>query len=111
MSKFPRRGEIYWVKFDPAMGSEINKTRPALIISPDIGNEVSLRVIVAPITSSVIKIYPFEVQIDIKTKPCKVLLNQIRTIDKMRVGSKIMSLDQPAMIEIDKALKIALGLN
>lgn len=61
----PRRGEIYWVNLDPTVGSEIAKTRPALIISNDIGNQYADRVIVAPISSgSVKKVYPFEVRLN-----------------------------------------------
>lgn len=111
MNKIIKRGEIFWVKFDPAIGSEINKTRPALIVSNDAGNLASNRVIVAPITSSVIKIYPFEVKVMIKGKQCKILLNQIRTVDKIRVNNKIITLEPELMIEVDKALKIALSLS
>lgn len=110
MNKYPRRGEIFWVKFDPAMGAEIKKTRPALIVSPDAANEFSKRIIVAPITSSVENIYPFEAKIAINFKECKVLLNQIRTIDKVRLGSKMTTLDSATMHEVNKALKIALDL-
>ena len=61
---FPQRGEIYWVSLDPTIGSEIAKTRPALIISNDIGNQHADRVIVAPIsTANVSKVYPFEVKL------------------------------------------------
>ncbi len=61
---FPQRGEIYWVNLDPTIGTEIDKTRPALIISNDIGNQYSDRVIVAPTTSQNIgRVYPFEVLI------------------------------------------------
>ena len=58
MTKLPKHGEIYWVDLDPTIGSEINKIRPAVIISKDTGNEYGQRVIVAPITSTVKKVYP-----------------------------------------------------
>lgn len=111
MKSFPKRGDIFWVMLDPTVGSEINKTRPALIVSTDVGNEVASRVIVAPITSSSMqRVYPFEVPVTIKSKSCKVLLDQVRSIDKSRLGSKVLSLEQDVMQDVDKALKIALGL-
>jgi mRNA interferase MazF len=110
MIKFPKRGEVYWVKLDPTIGSEINKTRPALIVSNDSGNEYSQRVIVAPITSSVKKVYPFEVQLQVGEKDGKVLLDQLRSIDKQRLSKKISVLDYETMQLVNKALKITLDL-
>jgi len=110
MRNFPKRGEIFWVNLDPTRGSEINKTRPTVIVSNDDGNEKAQRVIVAPITSSMRKLYPFEVAIEIKSKSCKILLDQVRAIDKIRLGDRIMTLEQEIMDDVDKALKIALGL-
>ncbi|MBA3721355.1 MAG: type II toxin-antitoxin system PemK/MazF family toxin [Parachlamydiaceae bacterium] len=88
----------------------MNKKRPFLFISSDEGNEVSSRVTVATITSSVKTVYPFQVRIFIKNKEGKVLLNQIRTIDKQRLDGKIHSLDKETMLQVDKALKVALAL-
>ena len=110
MSKLIFRGDIFWVKLDSTIGSEINKTRPALIVSNNAANRVSNQVIIAPITSKVIKIFPFEVEIEIKDKPSKILFNQIRAVDKTRLGGKIMSLDAQTMLLADKALKVALEL-
>lgn len=111
MKNFPKRGEIYWVKLDPTAGSEMAKTRPALIVSNNSGNEASKRIIVAPITSNVTKIFPFEVLVTIKNKECKILLDQIRTVDKMRLGVKISSCQKATMDAVDQALKIVLALN
>lgn len=111
MHNFPKRGDVYWANLDPTIGTEINKKRPCLIISSDEGNEVSSRVTVAAITSSVNTVYPFQVKIRMKNKEGKVLLNQIRTIDKQRLdGKKVISLDKEIMFQVDKALKIALAL-
>jgi mRNA interferase MazF len=111
MSNFPKRGEVYWVNLDPTIRTEINKKRPCLIISSDEGNEVCSRVTVAAITSSVKTVYPFQVKIYMKRKEGKVLLNQIRTIDKQRLDGKISSLEKETILQVDKALKIALALN
>lgn len=110
MSNFPKRGEVYWANLDPTVGTEINKRRPCLIISSDEGNEVSSRVTVAAITSSVKIVYPFQVKVKLKNKEGKILLNQIRTLDKLRLGQKISILNHKTMQEVDNALKIALGL-
>jgi mRNA interferase MazF len=110
MIKFPKRGEVYWVSLDPTIGSEINKTRPALVVSSDDGNEDGKRVTVAPLTSTIKKIYPFEVKIKIGTKEGKVLLDQIRSVDKQRLSKKMSVLDYETMQLVNKALKIALAL-
>ena len=109
-NNFPKRGEIYWIQLDPTLGTEINKTRPALIVSNNSANEISKRIIVAPITSSIRKVYPFEVHIELNTQSCKILLDQIRSIDKIRVGKRITVISQDIMQKVDKALKIALAL-
>ncbi len=112
---YPKRGDIYWVQLDPAIGSEINKTRPAFIISNDIGNEHSDRVIVAPITSKGLsKIYPFEVAIPKGAagleEDSKILLDQIRTVDKMRLAKRVGRLSPEMMFNVDRAIHLSLGL-
>ncbi len=112
---YPQRGEIYWVKLDPTIGSEIAKTRPALIISNNTGNQYYDRVIVAPITSkSIDKVYPFEVKI---TKGeggldeiSKILMDQIRTIDKSHLGEKIGKLESKIMRNVNESIRISLDI-
>lgn len=110
MTEFIRRGDIYWVSLDPTMGSEIMKTRPGVIVSNNAANELSSRVIVAPITSKAHKVYPFEVALVLQRKRCKILLDQVRAIDKMRLGDKIGKCDSDTLDSIDRALKVALAL-
>lgn len=112
---FPRRGEIYWVNLDPTIGSEIAKTRPAVIISNDVGNQYADRVIVAPITSGgLARVYPFEVAVLARegglSHDSKVVLDQIRTIDKRRVGQRIGALPRACMMEVDQAIRISLAV-
>jgi mRNA interferase MazF len=109
--KYPKRGEIYWVNLDPAVGSETQKIRPGLIVSNDIGNEASLIVMVAPITSKVKEIYPFEVSIEIRGKHGKIMLNQCKALDKSRLRDKIGEVDSNTMKDVDEAIKIVFGLN
>ena len=107
---FPRRGDIYWVDLDPTVGREIKKTRPALVVSNDIGNEVTNIIMVSPITSKIKNVYPFEVKISIKGKPCKIMLNQCRAVDRCRLSSKIDSVDLETMKYVEEAIKIVFGL-
>ena len=104
------RGEVYWVNLDPTVGSEIRKTRPGLIVSNNAQNQASKRVIIAPLTSVISKIYPFEVRVSIKGKESKVMLDQIRTIDCQRLGEKLGKLTSQEMENIDKVLKFVLAL-
>ena len=108
---FPKRGDVYWVNLNPTVGTEINKKRPAVIISNNTGNEFSSRIIIAPITSQINKIYPFEVGISLKSKSGKILLDQLRCIDKIRLGNLIAPLDANTISKIDIVLKKVLALN
>jgi len=113
--KPPQRGELYWANLDPAIGAEIAKTRPALIISNNIGNQYADRVIVAPISSSGLgKIYPFEVHLNQGesglSKESKILLDQIRTLDKSRLGQLIGTLSAERIEEVNRAIRISLAV-
>lgn len=105
-----RRGEVYWVKLDPTIGTETKKTRPAIVISNDAQNKVGHRYIVAPITSIVKTVYPFEVEIYINEKPSKVMLDQIRTIDHSRLERKIGKLSQEELDQVERAIKLVLHI-
>ena len=113
--KFPKRGEVYQVSLDPTVGTEIAKTRPALVISNDIGNQFSERVVVAPITSqNTEKVYPFEVLIPAGegglTQASKALLDQIRSIDKQRLKKRLGTLGSDRMTEVDQAIRLSLAV-
>ena len=109
-----KRGDIWLVNLDPTVGHEIKKSRPSVIIQNDIGNKYSTITIIAPITSQNIEnIYPIEVLIKENfglEKESKVLLNQIRAIDKIRLVKKLGFVDNEIMIKIDDAIKISLDL-
>lgn len=112
---FPLRGEIYRVNLDPTIGSEIAKTRPALIISNDTGNQYAGRVIIAPITTAnVEKVYPFEVKLSIGeggvSQPSKILLDQIRTVDKSRLGIKLGVIPKSRIEEVNRAIRLSLAV-
>lgn len=110
-----KRGDIWLVNLDPTIGHEIKKFRPAVLIQNDLGNKYSPITILAPITSQNIeKTCPIEVILDKKSsgleKISKVLLNQIRAIDKRRLIKKLGKIDYETMVKIDDSIKISLGL-
>jgi mRNA interferase MazF len=111
-----RRGEIYLCSFDPTIGHEIKKTRPALVIQNDVGNRYSPLTIVAAITSTVSSVpYPVEVIIEptaangLEVRSC-VRLDQIRTVDRKRLVRRLGVVDHATMSKVDQAINISLGL-
>ncbi len=112
----PKRGDIYLVNFDPTIGAEIRKTRPALVLQNDIANKSSPVTIVAAISSKFDDLlYPTEVLISAKARTglavdSVVLLNQIRTVDKRRLVKQLGRLSKAKMEEVNRALRISVGL-
>ena len=90
---------VHWINLDPTVGSEVNKTRPCVIISPDEMNMYLRTVIIAPLTHS-IKTYPSRVICDVKGEKGTVMLDQIRTVDKARIGGFIAKLSLKETAEI-----------
>ena len=112
---WPQRGEIYLTALDPALGHEIKKTRPALIIQNDITNQYGLTTVVAAITSKVtIPPYPNEVVVEPAQSGLSVVstvrCDQIRTVDRRRLLKKLGKVDPGVMRKVDEAIKISLGL-
>ncbi len=110
MRKLPRRGDVYWVALDPTVGSEIKKTRPAVIVSNNSCNTFGSRVVVLPLTSNVESLYPGEALVVVKGKPARALGDQIRSLDKTRLRLRIDSLSQEELAAVDEALGITLAL-
>lgn len=111
----PKRLEVWLVRLDPGLGSEIKKTRPALIISNDLNNQYASLVTVLPISDKGEKVYPFEIEVSDGrtsglTKPSKIRCQQIRTIDKERLVKKVGSVDKGMRFKIEEALKLHLGM-
>lgn len=92
-SKEIKRGEVYWVNLDPTVGTEIHKTRPALVVSPNDMNAALPRVIVAPITSKghALGCRP---EVNFNGKSARILLDQIRCVDKIRLLGKLGEIDE-----------------
>ena len=111
----PQRGEIYLTALDPALGHEIKKTRPALVIQNDITNHYGLTTIVAAITSKVSSPpYPNETILNPGSSGLEVVstvrLDQIRTVDRQRLVKRLGRVDDATMAKVDEAIKISLGL-
>jgi mRNA interferase MazF len=96
--------EVFIVNLDPTIGSEIKKTRPCVIISPDEMNKYLDTVVIAPITSQSKK-YPTRIKIDLEGNDNWVVIDQIRTIDKSRLTKKITLLDKKEIAAIKNVIK------
>lgn len=98
-----KRGEVHWVNLDPTIGTEIKKTRPALIVSPDDLNAVLPCVIIAPLTSKG-QALGCRPKVKFKGKPALILLDRLRSVDKRRLAGKMGEIDSakwhPVLLEM-----------
>jgi mRNA interferase MazF len=104
------RGEVWWVNLDTSVGGEIQKKRPAVIISNDRANKHLNRVQVVPLTSSVEKLYPAEVYVNFGGKRGKALPSQIATVSKLRMLNRAGRISKRDFEEIERGVMIQLGL-
>ncbi|MFS0643750.1 type II toxin-antitoxin system PemK/MazF family toxin [Siminovitchia sp. 179-K 8D1 HS] len=110
-----KRGDIYFADLSPTKGSEQGGYRPVLVIQNNIGNKYSPTTVVAAITGQIQKAkLPTHVELDAKryglSKDSVILLEQIRTIDKKRLESKVTTLDHFTMNKVDNAIMVSLGM-
>jgi mRNA interferase MazF len=110
MKRTPRRGDVYWVALDPVLGSEIRKTRPAVVVSNNSCNAFGSRVVVLPLTTNLDSLYPGEALVTVKGKAARALGDQIRSLDKSRLRSKVDTLGKDEVEAVEEALRITLGL-
>ena len=104
------RGEVWWTNFDPSIGTEIKKIRPALIISNDASNRALSRVQVVPITSNVDSLYPSEAYITLNGEQRKAAADQLTTVSKQRLSAKIGVLSDDDIRAVERVIRVQLGL-
>jgi mRNA interferase MazF len=107
----PRRGEVWWVSFDPSLGGEIQKTRPAVVLSNDSANTALNRVIVIPLTSQVAKLYPGEAFVTLNGEKRKAMADQIMTASKQRLRKKLGSLSRADMAAVENAVLLQIAIH
>ena len=110
-SNAPKRGEIWWTTFGPAIGTESSKTRPAIIVSNDDSNEFLERLQVVPLTSNISKIYPSETIVMLRGKKNKAAADQVSTVSKRRLREKIGRITDDELASVEFVLKLQLGLS
>lgn len=104
------RGDVYWVNFEPALGGEIRKKRPAVIVSNDAANKVAKRVQVVPLSSNVRRVGSWEARVSLGGRSQKAMADQIRTISKVRLLDKAGSIRAAEMVALEQAIKVQLAL-
>ena len=105
-----KRGEVWWVEFDPSVGSEIRKTRPAVIVSNDSANRHLLLVVVIPLSTNISRVYPAETLVTLEGKQSKAMADQIMAADKIRLKTQIGTLSKVDMLGVEQAILVHLGL-
>ncbi len=103
MVKEIRQYEVYWISLDPAQGSKMAKTRPCVVVSPDEMNQFLKTMVVIPITSTV-KTYPWRILCMISGRQGSIATDQIKAVDRARMGSKIGALSKTEVLELKDVL-------
>jgi len=104
------RGDVWWVDFEPSRGGEIQKKRPAVVVSNDMSNRHLNRIQVVPLTSNVTRLYPAEAIVSLNGEPRKALASQLTTVSKERVSTRAGVLSPAELESVAQAIRVQLGL-
>lgn len=105
-----KRGEVWWVNFDPSVGGEIQKERPAVIVSNDIANRLLNRLQVVPLSTKIDRLYPSEAYVTINGAQQKAMADQLTTVSKQRLTNQLGKLSKADLQAVERVIKTQLDM-